>query len=158
MQYISVANQKAVDQTYRMSIIIVLAFCFTPILLMMLGRFINAQDAALTNPAQLELIKKLAYGSALLFGLLVVALRRFGMAWLTRQRKRSVTAVLGHLRLLALISAALGEVVALIGFVAFMLTGDYEYCWRLAVVGLLLILYSFPRRWDWDRAVASAQA
>jgi hypothetical protein len=157
MQYLSVANQKAVDQTYRLSVIIVLAFCFTPILLMVLGRFIGVQRAAFYDPATLELIKKLAYGSALGFGLLVVVLRRFGMAWLAGKRQRSVTAVLGNLRLLTLISAVLGELVTLIGFIAFMLTGDYEYCWRLGVVGLLLILYSFPRRWDWDRAVASAQ-
>ena len=157
MQYISVADQKAVDQTYRLSVIIVLAFCFTPILLMLLGRFISAK-AAFYDPATLELIKKLAYGSALLFGLLVVALRRFGMAWLASKRQRTVGSVLGSLRLLALISAVLGELVTLIGFVAFSLTADYEYCWRLGVVGLLLILYSFPRRWDWDRAVAKAQA
>ncbi len=157
MQYISVENQKAVDQTYRLSVIIVLAFCFTPILLMALGRFIHAR-AAYYDPATLELIKKLAYGSTLLFGLLVVALRRFGMAWLTGKRQRSVSSVLSNLRLLTLISAVLGELVALTGFVAFSLTSDYEYCWRLGVVSLLLILYSFPRRWDWDRAVAHAQA
>ena len=156
MQYISVANQKTVDQTYRVSVIIVLAFCFTPILLMVLGRFIGARGAVLSEPT-LELIKKLTYGSALLFGLLVVALRRFGMALLVGKRKRSVLAVLGSLRLLALMGAALGELVTLIGFIAFSLTGDYEYCWRLGVVGLLLILYSFPRRWDWDRALAEAQ-
>jgi hypothetical protein len=156
MQYISVAHQKSVDQTYRLSVIIVLAFCFTPILLMVLGRFIGARGAVLDEPT-LELIKKLAYGSTLVFGVLVVVLRRFGMALLVGKRKRSVLAVLGNLRLLTLISAALGELVALIGFVAFSLTGDYEYCWRLGVVGLLLILYSFPRRWDWDRALANAQ-
>lgn len=156
MQYISVAHQKTVAQTYRVSVIIVLAFCFTPILLMVLGRFINARGAALDEPT-LELIKKLAYGSALVFGVLVVLLRRFGMAALTGRRKRSVLAVLSHLRLLTISGAALGELVTVFGFVAFALTGDYQYCWRLGVVGLLLILYSFPRRWDWERALANAQ-
>lgn len=157
MQYISVENQKAADQTYRLSVIIVLAFCFTPVLLMVLGRFIHAR-AAYYDPATLELIKKLAYGSALLLGLLVVVLRRFGMAWITGKRQRSVSSVLSNLRLLTLVSAVLGELVALVGFVAFSLTSDYEYCWRLGVVSLLLVLYSFPRRWDWDRAIAHAQA
>jgi hypothetical protein len=156
MQYISVAHQKTVAQTYRISVIIVLAFCFTPLLLMALGRFIGVRGAVLDEPT-LELIKKLAYGSALVFGVLIVLLRRFGIAALMGQRKRSVLAVLGHLRLLTIIGAALGELVTVIGFVAFALTGDYQYCWRLGVVGLLLILYSFPRRWDWDRALANAQ-
>src|SRR5262249_55580021 len=114
----------------------------------------SAQVVALSEPATLGLIKKLAYGSALIFGLLVVALRRFGMALLGK-RERPVAVVLGYLRMLTLISVVLGEVVAVIGFVAIMLARGYEYWWRLSVIGLLLILYSFPRRWDWDRAVAA---
>jgi hypothetical protein len=45
--------------------------------------------------------------------------------------------------------------VAILGFVAYSLTGDYQFCWRLSVVGLLLILYGFPRRWEWERAVVA---
>jgi hypothetical protein len=63
--------------------------------------------------------------------------------------------VLGSLRVLALVSAALGELVAIMGFIAFSLTGNYEYCLRLGVVGLLLLFYSFPRRWEWERALAA---
>jgi hypothetical protein len=155
MRYISTANQKTLEQTYRTSVIIALTFCFMPLLLMGLGRFLGAQHAAITDPESYYLLNKVVYGGALLAGLLVVMLRRFWLVVLMRgsRGRRPIPALLSHLRLLALLSAALGELVAVLGFVAFSLTGDYQFCWRLCVVGLLLILYSFPRRWEWERAV-----
>ncbi len=152
MQYVSVENQKALDQAYRLTVIIVLAFCFTPLLLIGLGYFIGAKGGAIHTAETYLLVTKAAYGGALVAGLAVVALRRFWVR-LLRGGKRPALAVLNNLRNLALLSAGLGEVVALIGFIAFSLSGDYQFCWRLGVVGLLLMLYSFPRRWEWERAL-----
>lgn len=158
MQYVSVENQKTLDQTFRITVIIVLAFCFTPLLLMALGYFIGAKGGAIRDIETYLLMTKAAYGGALIAGLGVVALRRFWMRFL-RGGKSPASALLGKLRVLALLSAALGEVVAIIGFIAFSLSGDYQFCWRLGIVGLLLILYSFPRRWEWERTLAThAQA
>jgi hypothetical protein len=158
MQYVSVENQKALDRTYRITVIIVLAFCFTPLLFIGLGYFIGAKGSAIRDVETYLLMIKAAYGGALLAGLGVVALRRFWMRFL-RGGKSPAPALLNKLRVLALLSAALGEVVAIIGFIAFSLSGDYQFCWRLGIVGLLLILYSFPRRWEWERTLAThAQA
>jgi hypothetical protein len=158
MQYVSVENQKTLDQTFRITVIIVLAFCFTPFLLMGLGYFIGAKGGAIRDVETYLLMTKVAYGGALVAGLGVVALRRFWLRFL-RGGKSPAPAVLSKLRVLALLSAALGEVVAIIGFIAFSLSGDYQFCWRLGIVGLLLILYSFPRRWEWERTLAThAQA
>ena len=153
MQYVSVENQKALDQAFRITVIIVLAFCFTPILLIGLGYFIGAKGSAIRDLETYLLMTKAAYGGALIAGLCVVALRRFWMSFL-RGGNRSTPALLSKLRVLALLSAALGEVVAIIGFIAFSLSGDYQFCWRLGIVGLLLILYSFPRRKEWERTLS----
>lgn len=158
MQYLSIENQKALDQTFRITVIIVLAFCFMPVLLIGAGYFIGAQGGAIRDIETYLLVTKASYGGALFAGLAVVALRRFWMTFL-RGGKKTAAVVLNKLRLLALLSSALGEIVAIIGFVAFSLSGDYQFCWRLGIVGLLLILYSFPRRWEWERTLAThAQA
>ena len=152
MQYVSVENQKTLDQAYRLTVIIVLAFCFTPVLLVVLGYFIGAKGGAIRAAETYLLVTKVAYGGALIAGLAVVALRRFWLKFL-HSGKRPVAAVLYNLRILALLSAGLGEVVAIIGFIAYSLSGDYQFCWRLGGVGLLLILYGFPRRWEWERTL-----
>lgn len=158
MQYVSVENQKALDHSFRTTVIIVLAFCFTPVLLVGLGYFIGAKGGVIRDIETYLLLTKVAYGGALIAGLAVVALRRFWMSFM-RGGKSPAPALLKKLRILALLSAGLGEIVAIIGFIAFSLSGDYQFCWRLGVVGLLLILYSFPRRWEWERTLAThAQA
>jgi hypothetical protein len=43
------------------------------------------------------------------------------------------------------------------GFMFYMLTGNYRYSLILYLVSLLLLLYTaFPRRGEWDRAVVAA--
>jgi len=156
MQYLSTANQKALEQTYKITVIIALAFCFTPLLLIGSARILGAQHAVITDPEQYLLLNKAAYGGVLVAGLIVVGLRRFWMNVLLRVGKgnRPVSTVLNQLRLLAILSGVFGELVAILGFVAFSLTADFQFCWRLGVVGLLLVLYGFPRRGEWERAVA----
>ncbi len=152
MQYVPAEHQKALDKAFRSTVIIVLSFCFTPLLLVALGYFIGAKGGAIRAAETYLLVTKAAYGGALIAGVAVVALRRFWLK-LMRGGKRPVAAVLRKLRLLALLGSVLGEIVAIIGFVAYSLSGDYQFCWRLGVVGLLLILYCFPRRWEWERTL-----
>ena len=161
MQYLSTADQRAIEQTYKITVIIALAFCFTPLLLVGLAWILGAQHAVITDPERYLLLNKAAYGGALVAGLIVVGLRRFWTNVLLRagKGKRPAATVLNQLRLLAILSGVFGELVAILGFVAYSLTADFQFCWRLGVVGLLLILYSFPRRGEWERAVAqNAQA
>ena len=157
MQYISTTHQKALEQTYKTTVIIALVFCFTPLLFIGVGRFLKVSPGATVTMEQYVLLNKIAYGGALLAGLLVVGLRRFWTKVVLRTGKgqRSIPALLNQLRLWAIMSGVLGELVAILGFVAFSLSTDFQFCWRLGVVALLLILYSFPRRSEWERVIAS---
>ena len=56
-----------------------------------------------------------------------------------------------------IIIGAIAEAVGISGLIFYRLTGDYQYSWRLGVVAILLILYSFPRRGEWERAVAESE-
>ena len=154
MQYLSTIQLKALERAYRLSAILALVFCFTPVLLLGLGWLLPVPPSTVIEPEQAVFFNKAVYGAALLAGLLVVALRRLWQSVVLRG-SQPLDAVLRRLRLRAVLSGALGELVAILGFVAFSLTGNYQFCWRLAVVGLLLILYSFPRRAEWAQAVAA---
>jgi len=81
-------------------------------------------------------------------------LRRWRMSRLAD--KTSVNMILGALGTTSIIGAALGEIVAILGLVGYMVTGDWNYSWRLGALGLALIIYSFPRRGEWARVVSSA--
>jgi hypothetical protein len=58
-----------------------------------------------------------------------------------------------HLLNFTLISAALGEAVAILGLMLTMLSGDSMDVIRLAAVALVVVLLAYPRRTSWDRAV-----
>ena len=72
--------------------------------------------------------------------------------------RKGVPAVLGRLSTVSIICAALGEVIGILGLVGTLLTGDSGFSLRLGIAGLLLIAYGFPRRWEWERVAAAAQA
>lgn len=157
MEYISAAHQKELDRIYRLTVILVLCFAFSALLFPVLGKILGPQGRLVDDLETYQKLVKGVYGAALFAGLLVVALRRLCMNVVLNKARggQSVAKVLSTLRLLALLSAVVGEFVAVLGFVAFSLTGSYDFCWRLSGVSLLLILYSFPRRWEWQRLVAA---
>ena len=68
--------------------------------------------------------------------------------------RRGVSSLLNQLYLASLIGAVIGDVVGILGVVASLMMGNKEYSWRLGIAALLLIAYSFPRRGEWERAVA----
>jgi hypothetical protein len=94
-------------------------------------------------------------------GLIVVILRRILMSKMALGQAsiRGVGATLNKLTTATIVCLAIAELTAILGLVFYLMTGDYQYSWRLGGVGILLTLYSFPRRGEWERAViASARA
>jgi hypothetical protein len=92
--------------------------------------------------------------------LAVVVLRRIFLSpsRLQTAGQKGVSALLSQLYLCSLLGAVLGDVVGILGVVASLVTGNREYSWRLGLAALLLIAYSFPRRGEWERAVAGMEA
>jgi hypothetical protein len=46
--------------------------------------------------------------------------------------------------------------VGVLGVFGYLLTGE-SYSWPVGVVSLLLVIYSFPRRGEWLRALATSE-
>lgn len=154
MDYISAEDQKALNQRYRTTVIIVMAIGISVLIYMLVAKFIPPKD----SPPGSETWMQPIYSGAIVLGLAVVALRRILLSrmFLKPAIERGVPAVLGSLQTLTILCCALAEVAGLGGLIFYLLTGDYQYSWRLGVVSLFLIMYSFPRRGEWERAVAES--
>src|SRR5262245_64131246 len=89
----------------------------------------------------------------------VIVLRRLWMSALVMRMatRTGVPATLSRLLQMSIVCAALSEIVAIVGFMFYLLTGNYRYSLVLCLVSLLLLFYTaFPRRGEWERAVVAA--
>ena len=153
MEYVAVEHQNVLDRRWKITAMMLAFFALTPILLVLVGYFFIKEsfDGDLARYYQ---ITRLLYGGTIIIGLCVIALRRLGTIWV-RRASASAASKLNKLQTLTIISAALGELIGLLGFAAFIITGDFQFCWRLGVVSLVVILWCFPRRAEWARALAN---
>jgi hypothetical protein len=68
--------------------------------------------------------------------------------------KRGPLGILRHLFSVALLCAALGEMVFLMGFMMTFFGGDQTDLIRMLVVAAVIVLSSYPRLTTWKQAVA----
>jgi F0F1-type ATP synthase membrane subunit c/vacuolar-type H+-ATPase subunit K len=158
MIYLSSASQKALSARYRLTVLIVAALGISTVLYVVIGwAFAPAMPRGeyewLTNSHYIIVVLVSSAAVAIVF------LRRLFLSAtrLLRVGQRGVNALLGHLHLSSLIGAVLGDGIGILGVVASLVTGNREYSWRLGLAALLMIAYSFPRRNEWERAVALSE-
>ena len=146
-------HQNELDRRWKMTALMLAFFALTPILLVIVGYFFIKEsfDGDLARYYQ---ITRWLYGGTIIIGLCIIALRRLGTMWVGRMAA-SASSKLVKLQTLTIITVALGELIGILGFVAFLVTGDFQFCWRLGVVSLVIILWCFPRRAEWARALAN---
>jgi hypothetical protein len=91
-------------------------------------------------------------------GLLVVMTRRLVFSPLLMRpiSQQGGQVVVRVLVAMTLVLGGLAAVVGVGGPLLYQWTGDAQYLWRLGAVGLLLLVYSLPRRAEWERAVRDA--
>lgn len=152
MEYLSVENQKTLAQRYRTAVIIVMVFGFSVLVYMLIAKFLTPREIM---PGS-ERWQQPVYSAAIVLGLVVVILRRFLLSnmMIRPAIHRGVQATLQHLFMVTMVICALAEIAAIGGLMLYLLTADYQYCLRLGAVSLFLLAYNFPRRKEWERAVA----
>jgi len=92
----------------------------------------------------------------LIFGLGAIAFRRTKFATMRLQdiaALQGASGLLISLQRTTLQVALIGAAVAVIGFVATLLTGDASYTYRAGVVAAAIMLYCYPVRSSWEQAV-----
>jgi hypothetical protein len=155
MQYISVEHQRAIDEGIKTASIIVFAFCVSVGALALIGQFITPPEI---TPGS-ERFNSLIPGVVIALAMGVIVLRRVWMSVFVigMASRLGAPATLNRLMQMTVICAALSEMVAIVGFMSYLLTGNYRYSLILCLVSLLLLLYTaFPRRGEWVRAVTGA--
>ena len=154
MNYISAEDQRILNQRYRTTAILVMAFGISVLVYLLIAKFIPPRE----SPPGSETWAQPIYSGAIVLGLTVVALRRILLSrmFLKSAMQRGAAAVLKNLQAMTILCCALAELAGLAGLVFYLLSGDYQYSWRLGVVSLFLLIYSFPRRGEWERAVAES--
>jgi len=155
MQYISVEHQRAISERYKVASIIVFAFCVTVVVFIIVARFIEPPEIV---PGS-ERLNSIIPAVVIVLALGVIVLRRVWMSALVMgvAARAGVNAVLNRLVQMTVVCAALSEIVAIVGLMFYMLTGNYRYSLILNLVSLLLLFYTaFPRRGEWERAVSAA--
>jgi hypothetical protein len=152
MNYISVENQKAFANSYRTGVKIVFFIGLSVLVFMVVARFISPSE---TLPGSERLYRPI-YISVIVLGVGAITVRRLLMSqfMMAKVAPRGVNALLGRLLMTTVICLAIAELVVIMGFTSYLLTGDYEYSWRLGLISLLLILYSFPRRGEWEHIIS----
>ena len=135
------------------ALLLVLASAASTLLFMALGFIVV--DPSKANGVTLE-FRNIMYGSAFVLALASVFARRamFQMSLLQSiATKRGIPGVLNHLMRATIISAALGEMIAMLGLLLGILGGDRFDVVRFCVVAFAIVLFSLPKREAWARVV-----
>lgn len=157
MQYISVEHQRAIGERFKVASIIVFAFCVSVGVFALVGRLIEPPE---TLPGG-ERLNSIIPAVVIVLAMGAIVLRRVWMSALVMgaATRTGVNATLNRLLQMTIVCAALSEMVAVMGLLFYLFTGDYRYSLILCLVSLTLLFYTaFPRRGEWERAVIAAAA
>lgn len=160
MQYISVEHQRAIGERFKVASIIVFAFCVSVGVFALIGLLIEPSELL---PGS-ERLDSIVPAVVIVLTMGVIILRRVWMSMLVMgmATRTGVATTLNRLLQMTIVCAALSEMVAIVGFMLYLLTGDshnYRYSLLLCLISLILLFYTaFPRRGEWERAVAAAAA
>lgn len=151
MSYVSVEHQKIIAPKIRTATLIVSALIVSVIVYLILARLITP---SYSTPGS-ESWQGRAYGGVLILGLLTVVLRRLLMSGTVMQQAAAggVEKLVRRLVTVTIVIAALAELIAILGLILYLASADYQYSWRLGMVGLFLLAYAFPRRREWEHIV-----
>ena len=155
MQYISVEHQRAIGERFKVASLVVLGFSVSVGVFALIGRLIDPPETLSIS----ERLNSLIPAIVIVLAMGVIVLRRVWMSAMVMRvaTRTGVPATLNRLLQMTLVCAALSEMVAVVGFMFYMVTGNYRYSLMLCLVSLLLLFYTaFPRRGEWERAVAAA--
>jgi hypothetical protein len=149
-------NAQLLEKHYRISVIAVSVQILIMLVLTVAAWFVITYSSNdISEPASLAL-----WGTILLIAAGSFVLRRTLFAW---ERLKSIALLKGIPGLLANLQAntillgALGEVVAIMGFLVATLSGNKFEMLRAGAISLIVFLMNFPRKSIWQKILAGAE-
>jgi uncharacterized protein YhhL (DUF1145 family) len=140
------------ERRHKATVTTVRVLLIVTVLLSAIAYLTNKSLTPLNNPS-LDIAVRI---TILVFGLGAMALRRTKFATM---RLQDVGALKGASGLLitfqrtTLQVAALASIIALVGFVATLLTANAFYTYGAGLVAVAVLLYCYPVRSSWDKAI-----
>jgi len=122
--------------------------------------FSHAMSVSLVSAAEHGALRRTIYGVAFGVSIGVIVLRRWllGAGRMGRlAAQRGVEGVVAHLVKGTILLGVMSEAVILLGLGVSLFTRVFEDMWRLGGIGLILLLYTSPRRSSWHRAMERAR-
>jgi len=148
---LSAELQTELARRQRKASLVVLAFLGLTVMLVMIA-FWAVQENRPSDPFVMAL-----WITILVFGLGAIVLRRTRFA---AMRLKDIAAVKGSSALLKTLEvttiqiACLGGAIALLGFIVAVRTGDWVNMLRAAGVAAIVLMYCYPVKTSWQRAVS----
>ena len=156
MNEVAESNREELKKRYRTTALIVLGQIFSTLFLTATAWFLAAQSENSIAPQAI---------SALWVLILVVAvgsfvLRRMLFSWERLKNialTRGVLGVLGSLQTNSIVLGSLAVVVAIVGFLLAVLSGNKMETFRAGAIALIVFLLNFPRRSIWEKILAGIE-
>jgi hypothetical protein len=145
-------NMSELDRRHKATRTTVLALLVGVVLLCVLA-YVSKRFLIPKNNPSLDIAVRI---TILIFGLGAVALRRTKFAAMRLQdigALKGASGLLITLQRTTLQVAALGTVIALVGFVATLLTANDFYSYGASLVAVAVLLYCYPTRTSWQRSM-----
>lgn len=156
MNEASETNAQLLEKHYRISVIAVSVQILIMLALTVISWFVITYSSNdISEPAGVAL-----WGTILLIAAGSFVLRRMLFSW---ERLKSIALLKGIPGLLANLQAntillgALGEVVAIMGFLVATLSGNKFEMLRAGAISLIVFLINFPRKSVWQKILAGAE-
>lgn len=149
--------QDELSRRYRKAAMVVAAFLVLDVVLVVIAFFASNSLHRAGDPSIIMAL----WIAILVFGLGAFAFRRTKFAAL---RLKDIAAVKGVPALLKTLQdttiqvAAIGEAIALMGFMIVILTGDWTNMLRAGGVAAVVLIYCYPFRGAWQRVVKQLAA
>lgn len=148
----STSYASELDRRHKATRTTVISLLLGVVLLCVLG-YVSKRFLIPKNNPSLDIAVRI---TILIFGLGAVALRRTKFAAMRLQdigALKGASGLLITLQRTTLQVAGLGAVIALVGFIATLMTANDFYAYGAGLVAVAVLLYCYPTRTSWERAL-----
>lgn len=153
MEYISVETQNILARKYKSAIYVAFIGAVFVLLLVLAGKIIPVQETSL----DIGNWERMIWGAVIALGILVVFLRRVltSKSMLNKFKSNGSGEIISMLFASTIISIFIAELIGVAGLFLYKITANNNYSWRFGVIAIIIIIYSIPRRNEWEKIVAS---
>jgi H+/Cl- antiporter ClcA len=153
---ISPENRSELEKRYRSTVIVIVFQIFTVIALIIAAWFVaQTSENSITNQSLTTL-----WVAVLFIAVGAFVLRRLIFNWERLKNTallKGIKGLIQKLQINSIILGAIAEIVAIMGFLIAVLSGNKWDVFRAGAIALVVFLANFPRKSNWEKIVANLE-